>query len=399
MIKGTYCVLIDCSNIYKLKIMHYVMRLAFGDLKVSEEAKKYLQEVIDSNRVSGGLKVKRLEDSWGNLFDYKYNVAVSSGTTADIAACMTLYDTAGAKPNDEIIAPALAFAAVGNSIRAAGFIPKFVDVKRDTMSINADLIEEKITDKTRAIMVVHTMGKPCDMDKIVEIANKYGLKIIEDCCEAHGAKYKGQFIGTFGDVAAFSFYVAHIVSCGDGGMLSTNKKEIRDIVDSTKHHGRKPGSLYFDHQRYGLNFRMNDLTASIGIPEIERFQEIFDKRKENFNYLIEATKDLEDVAYFVQEESHEVVSPHAFSIILKNPKQDYNKLYSFLESNGIQCKRNFGSMPTQHDAFKYLGHKLGEFPEAEYVGNNGLHFGVHQFLKKEDLDFAVDKLHEYFENN
>ena len=372
------------------------MRIAFGDLRVSSEARKHIEDCLNTNRISGGNKTKLLEESWGELFGYKYNVAMSSGTTADMAALMTLYDTVNAIPGDEVIAPALAFAAAGNSIRAAGFVPKFVDIKRETMNINPELIEEKITPKTKAIMVVHTMGKPCEMDKIVGIADKYNLRIIEDCCESHGGKYKDKFLGTFGDAAAFSFYVAHIVSCGDGGMLSTNSEKVRDLADSVKHHGRKPGTLYFDHLRYGLNFRMNDLTASIGIPEIQNFRDIFNKRKDNLYYLTEKTKDLEDFAFFVKEEKHELVSPHAFSVTLKNPRDNYKELYQFLESEGIQCKRNFGSMPTQHGAFKYLGHKKGEFPEAEYVGDNGLHFGIHQFLAKDDLDYASKTLHKYF---
>ncbi|MCH8945305.1 MAG: DegT/DnrJ/EryC1/StrS family aminotransferase [Nanoarchaeota archaeon] len=373
------------------------MRIKFGDLRVSDDAKKYVNECLSSSMISGGRKVKQLEDSWGKLFGYKYNIAMSNGTDANKAALMTLYDLSNdVQPLDEIIAPALAFAAVGNSIRAAGFTPKFVDVKRDTMNIDPKLIEEKITDRTRAIMAVHTMGKPNDMQSIMDIAKRHDLRVIEDCCEAHGGQYNDQFVGTFGDAATFSFYVAHIVSCGDGGMLSTNYRETRDLVDSIKHHGRKPGSLYFDHQRYGLNFRMSDLTASIGLPEVGRFWEIFDKRKENLNYLTDATKDLEDIAYFVNEEEHEVVSPHAFSLTLRDSKYDYSKLYSFLQNNGIDCKRNFGSMPTQHQAFAYLGHKLGEFPEAEYVGDNGLHLGIHQFLSTADLDYISDKLHEYF---
>lgn len=378
------------------------MRIAFGNLKVSEESKKHLEDVVQTSMVSGGPKVKQLENDWGKLFGYPYNIAMCSGTAADMAACMTLYDIIDkkenglVKPGDDIIAPALAFAAVGNSIRAAGFNPVFVDVERETMDINPERIEEKITPKTRAIMAVHTMGKPCNMDNIKQISEKYNLKIIEDCCEAHGGRYKNNFIGTFGDMAAFSFYVAHIVSCGDGGMVSTNNKEVLDILDSVKHHGRRPGSLYFDHIRYGLNFRMNDLTASIGIPEIGKFWDIFNKRKDNFYYLTEKTKDLNEFAHFVKEESHEIVSPHAFSLILKDPKLDYSRLYSFLELKGIQCKRNFGSMPTQHKAFEYLGHKVGEFPEAEYVGNNGLHFGIHQYLFKDDLDYASEVLHEYF---
>tara|TARA_Y100000034_G_C6833939_1_gene376695 strand:+ start:113 stop:1237 length:1125 start_codon:yes stop_codon:yes gene_type:complete len=373
------------------------MKIEFGDLVISDDSKKLLEECLDSNWVSGGEKVKRFEDSWGNLFNYKHNISVSNGTDADVAACMTLYDF-GAKRGDEIIVPALAFAAVGNSILMAGFKPVFVDVDRETMNIDPSKIEEKINPKTKAIMPVHTMGRPCDMDKIMDISKKYNLFTIEDSCEAHGAKYKGKFVGNFGDVSTFSFFVAHVVSCGDGGMISTNRKDISDIVGSLKTHGREIGSEYFNHVRYASNFRMNVLPACIGIPEIENFWNVFDKRKKNLNYLLKETKDLEEYVFFNREEKHEVHSPHAFSTTFKDPKFDFKKFYNFLHKNSVRCKRNFGSMPTQHKAFEFLGHKLGEFPEAEYVGDNGLHFGIHQYLSSEDLDYVSDLLHEYFNN-
>ncbi len=370
-------------------------RISFGDFKVSGETRKHIAEVLDNNYISGGPKVREFETVWGNLFGYRHNIAVSNGTCADIASCLALYEF-GAERGDEIIAPACAFAAVGNSIMAAGFKPVFVDIDRRTMNINPSLIEPKITDRTRAIMAVHTMGKPCDMRALERIAKKHDLKVIEDCCEAHGAKYHGKFVGNLGDAAAFSFYVAHVISCCDGGIVSTNDDLIAYAVESTKFHGRRPGSLYFDHQRHGLNFRMNALTACVGLPELKNFQAIFDKRKKNLIYLMEGTKDLEDRVLLVKEEPHEVMSPHAFSMTLKDPDYNFKEFYDYLEANSIMCKRNFGSMPTQHAAFGYLGHKLGEFPEAEYMGDNGLHFGVHQYLGKNDLDYALEVVHNYF---
>jgi len=370
-------------------------KIKFGDLIINEKAKNLINKALDSNFVSGGHLIKELEKEWGRLFDYKYNVAVSNGTDADIAACMTLYDF-GAKRGDEIIAPALAFVAVGNSILAAGFKPVFVDIKRETLNIDPEKIEEKINSRTIAIMVVHTMGKPSEIDVIQKLAHKYNLKIIEDCCEAHGAKYKNKFVGQFGDVAGFSYYVAHVISGGDGGMCSTNDPKIYDVLRSLKNHGRKPDSLYFDHLRHGLNFRMNILPASIILGGIKNFWEVFNKRKKNLNYLLERTEKLRDFAFFNSEEPYEMTSAHAFSITLKNPKYDYKKLYKFLQDNSIECKRNFASMPTQHKAFEFLEHKLGEFPEAEYVGDNGLHFGIHQYLSKEDLDYVSKVLYEYF---
>lgn len=369
--------------------------IKFGDLVISEKSKKLIKKALDENWVSGGHLVAQLEKEWGKIFGYTYNVAMSNGADADTAMCLALYDF-GAKRGDEIIVPALAFASVGSSVLAAGFTPVFVDIERETLNINPQKIEEKITSKTVAILAVHTMGKPCDMDAMQAIAKKHRLKIIEDCCEAHGAQYKKKFVGQFGDAAAFSFYVAHVLAGGDGGMCSTNSPKTYEVLRSLKDHGRKPGSLYFDHVRNGSNFRMNILPAAVMLGEIKSFWKVFRKRKENLNYLLKKTKDLESAAFFNKEEAYEVTSPHAFSVTLKDPKYNYKKLYAFLEDNGVQCKRNFGSMPTQHKAFAFLGHKVGEFPEAEYVGSNGLHIGVHHHLSKEDLDYISDLLHVYF---
>ena len=268
--------------------------------------------------------------------------------------------------------------------------------EKETLNINPGKIEEKITPRTRAIMAVHTMGKPCEMDSIVDIARRNNLYVIEDSCEAHGAKFKGKYVGNWGDMATFSYYIAHLVCCGEGGMISTNNDMIAPILRSVRTHGRKDGDLYFNHVRLGHNAKMNDLEASIGLSEIDRFWWTFNKRKENLNRLIERTMDLKEYAYFNTENSYESVCPHGFSVTLKDPKYNLAKLSKFLEENSIKCKRNFGSMPTQHKAFEFLGYKLGDFPEAEYIGDNGLHFGVHQYLTIEDLDYASDVLHKYF---
>lgn len=371
------------------------MRIEFGDLKLDEKARENLLHCLATNWISGGPKVKKFEEEWGSLFGYKHNIAVYSGTGGDIGACMALYDL-GAQRGDEIIAPALAFAAVGEAILQAGFRPVFVDIEKHTLNIDPDKIEEKITSKTRAIIAVHTMGKPCKMDKIIEIAKKHKLFVIEDACEAHGAKYKGKFAGHWGDMAVFSFYIAHLVCCGEGGMISTNNDKIAELLRSIRTHGRKGAQLYFDHERLGTNLKMNDMEASIGLAEVAKFWNTFDTRKKNLIYLLYKVKDLEKYAWFNLEEKDDVICAHAFSVTLKDPKYNYKELYKFLEDNSIKCKRNFGSMPTQHKAFSFLGHKLGDFPDAEYVGDNGLHFGIHQFLSLDDLDYISEKLYEYF---
>lgn len=370
------------------------MRINFGDLKIGDIAKNRIKKAIDKNWVTEGENVKEFEEKFAKKFGYKHAIATSSGTDACIASLASLYDF-GAKRGDEVIVPATTFVATANAVLAAGFIPKFIDIELETLNIDPDKIEEKITGKTIAIMPVHLMGKPCKMDAILKIAEKYELRVIEDCCEAHGAKYKKKYVGTIGDMGAFSFYVAHIIVAGEGGMVVTNDDEIADVVRSVKTHGRPTGSNYFDFQRFGLNLRMNDLAAAIGIEGIELFDMNFKKRKENMYKLLEITKDLEDFLYFSKEEKHEIICPHAFPIILKDPKYDYKRFYKYLDSKGIQCKTLFASLPTQHKAFEFMKYKHGDFPIAEYVGKNGLHFGIHQYLKEDDLIYIKNTLNNY----
>lgn len=371
------------------------MRIMFGDLKIGDVARKYVQAALDRNWISEGENVKEFEQKFADKFGYKHAIATSSGTDADICCCAALYDF-GAKRGDEIIVPALCFVSCANSILAAGFIPKFVDIEVETLNIDPNKIEKAITKKTRGIMVVHTMGKPCEMDSIGQIAKAHNLMIIEDACEAHGATYKGRVVGSIGDMGAFSFYAAHLVVSGEGGTVVTNNDEIANVIRSVKSHGRPYGSIYFDFQRIGFNSRMNELTAAIGLEGLEYFNETFNKRKTNLYKLLKLTQELSDYFYFIREESFEKVCPHAFPIVLKDKKHDCTKLYQYLESKGIQCKTLFGSLPTQHKAFRFLNYKYGQFPASEYVGENGLHFGIHQYLNDNDLLYISDTLKGYF---
>jgi dTDP-4-amino-4,6-dideoxygalactose transaminase len=371
------------------------MRISFGDIKIGATARRYVQKALDKNWISEGENVSEFERNFAAKFGYKHAIATSSGTDADIVSCASLYDF-GAKRGDEIIVPALSFVSTGNSILAAGFIPRFVDINVETLNIDPACILKAVNKKTKAIMLVHTMGKPCEMDAIMEIARAHELKVIEDACEAHGATYKGKVVGSIGDLGTFSFYAAHVIVAGEGGMVVTNDDEMDKVVRSVKSHGRPFGSIYFDFQRIGFNSRMNELTAAIGLEGLEQFEESFKRRKEIVYKLLELTKELSEYLYFIKEENYETISPHAFPMVLKDKKRDRDKLYRYLESKGIQCKTLFGSLPTQHQAFKFLNYKKGQLPVSEYVGENGLHFGSHRYLTDDDLVFMADALKSYF---
>jgi dTDP-4-amino-4,6-dideoxygalactose transaminase len=188
----------------------------------------------------------------------------------------------------------------------------------------------------------------------------------------------------------------NVVVAGEGGMITTNNDELDKVARSVKSHGRPFSSIYFDFQRFGFNSRMNELTAAIGIEGIELFEKNFKKRKDNYYRLIEMTKGLDEYCYFLKEEPYEKLSPHAFPLVLREKKYDCEKLYKYLEGKGIQCKTLFGSLPTQHKAFSFMNHKAGDFPVSEYIGETGLHFGMHQYLTDDDLQFIGEALNDYF---
>lgn len=359
-------------------------RIEFGEVRLGEKALENLKHCCETNWISGGPKVKAFEEGWNNLFNYGDSVAVSSGTDAVINACLALYDF-GAKRGDEIIVPALSFIATSNAVRAAGFKPVFVDVDLRTLNIDEYKIKQHITSRTVAIIAVHTMGKMCKMDVICDIADDYDLKVIEDSAEAHGASYQGITVGKWGDASTYSFYTAHLVCCGEGGMVSCNTKRYADIIRSTRSHGRPHNSIYFDHIRTGINSKMNDLEASIGLEAIDVFWDTFNKRHDTMKRIREACKGFEGLAYFSEEDRGDINCPHGFSVTCKR-KGDINIIKSILDKYNIHHKRNFGCIPTQHKSFSDMGYILGDFPASEWIGDNGIHIGCHQYLTEENIE-------------
>jgi len=392
------------------------MKVPFGTMSVTEEAKELVSELMESGRLSSGKYVRQFEEEYSKLIGTKEAVAVSSGTDADILALAVLYDY-GAVRGDEIIIPSLSFVATGNAVLHAGFTPVFVDVELETFNINPDKIEEVITDKTRAIMPVHLMGKPAEMDKIMAIAKKHKLIVIEDAAEAHGSKYRGKNIGTIGDMAAYSLYVAHMISTIEGGVVTTDNPDYAEILRSLRSHGRScnckscvmnkgeiscakrfsaGNDIRFIFQRIGYSSKMNELEAAVGLGNIKAWPTYLARRRENFLYLSEKFKHFDPYLLTMHEEKHEIIGPHAFPIIVKKgSKFTRDQLVNYLSRNGIDSRNMFLSMPTQCLGFKFLGYKLGQFPVAEYIGKNGLHIGLHQDLDRKHMQYFIDVMEEF----
>lgn len=398
------------------------MKIPFGTMSITKKSKELINEILESKRVSSGKYVREFEKKFAKLVGTKEAVALSSGTDAVTLALAVLYDF-GAKRNDEIIVPALSFVATGNAVLQAGFKPVFVDIEKKTLNIDPKKIEQVITEKTRAIIAVHLMGKPADMDSIGNIAKKYNLFVIEDAAEAHGTVYKGKNVGTLGDMAAFSLYIAHMISTIEGGIVTTNKPEFAEILRSLRSHGRackcvqcvlntnsgycpkrfnnEYGSdIRFIFERIGYSAKMNEIEAAVGLGNIDIFSEILNKRRQNLTYLMSKFKKFKPLLVSITEGPNEKIGPHAFPVIIQENNNFFrDDLVLYMEKKGIDSRSLFLSMPTQCSGFKFLGYNLGEFPNAEYIGRNGLHIGIHQDIEKEDLDYFIETIEEFLSKN
>jgi dTDP-4-amino-4,6-dideoxygalactose transaminase len=367
-------------------------KVPFGTVSITSKAKALIDKAIESRWLTRGKYVKEFEEKFAALFGVKHGIAVSSGTDANAIACTVLYDF-GAKRADEIIVPALSFVATGNAVLQAGFTPVFVDVAGETLNIDPKKIEEAITPKTRAIMPVHLMGKPAAMDEIMSIAKEHKLYVIEDAAEAHGAQYKGKKIGAIGDMACFSLYAAHIVTTIEGGMIITNNEKMAQAARSLRNHGIE-GKFQF--KRIGFSAKMNEIEAAVGLGNIEIFHDILEKRRINVRHLIKAFARFDKYFWYLKEESHEVLGPHAFSIILK-PGLNFTKdeFVTYLEKQGVDSRNLFYSIPTQTDSYQFMGHKLGDFPQAEYASDHGTHIGCHQDIDISQCDYVIDVVSQF----
>jgi dTDP-4-amino-4,6-dideoxygalactose transaminase len=387
------------------------MRIPFGTMMVTAKARELINEALDSGRLSSGKYVREFEKKFAELVGAKEAVALSSGTDADALALAVLHDF-GARRGDEVIVPALSFVATGNAVLQAGFKPVFVDIDKKTFNIDPDKIEAAITERTTAIMPVHLMGKPAEMDSINRLAKKHGLFVVEDAAEAHGAEYRGRKVGTLGDMAAYSLYVAHIISTVEGGIVTTDNEDFAEVLRSLRSHGRackckscvlNKSSAYcekrfkyqrdirFFFERIGYSTKMNELEAAVGLGALDVYDDILRRRRENLLRMMADFKKFSPYLETFEELPYEKIGPHAFPFFVdEDAGFSRDELTVYLEKEGIDTRDLFSSMPTQCPGFDFLGHKPGDFPNAEFIGENGIHIGVHQDIGIEDIDYFMN---------
>lgn len=352
-------------------------------------------ETVKSGWVSAGAKCEELENQFKGLWHVKHAVAVSNCTVALHMACIL----AGFMPGDEVLCPSLTFAASANCIRYVGAKPVFCDlVSLEDMTINPEEIEKKITSKTKGIVVVHFAGFPCDMDRIMEIAKKHNLKVIEDACHGPLSEYKGRKLGTIGDFGCFSFFSNKNISTGEGGMLITNNDEYAARAKLIRSHGMTTMSFQrasghatsYDIVDLGYNFRFDDIRASIALEQLKKLPADYKRRAEVRARFVRNLKDCDKIAIPFKDNT-EYVSNYILPVILRESNKDYrDQIRTKLAEKGIQTSVHY---PAIHlfSVFKEEGVSL---PITEYISDNEITLPMYARLKDEQVDFICEALKE-----
>lgn len=348
-----------------------------------------MMEALESGIIGSGKYINEFEKEFANWLGVKHAIAVSSGTMADACALAAIKQLGGGG-RDEIIVPALTFIAQINAIWYSHLKPVFIDVDKD-FNIDVQKIEEKITNKTLAIMPTHLLGRPAHMREIKALARWHNLFVIEDACEALGSRYYNAKVGTIGDAGCFSFYVSHSISTGEGGIVVTYNDKIADLVRSLRNHGRKSDAceekFLFPH--IGFSAKMNSMEAIIGLgimPELSSYIESRHKNGLVMNNLVKNS--------WLREEDHEYIIPHSYPIMVESHEKRQKLLVDLPQKYGIEVRQIFYSIPTQSEAYTFLGEKLGSYPVAEDIGLRGLYVPCHQNVKHEELEYMARILNE-----
>jgi perosamine synthetase len=342
-------------------------------------------ETMKSGWVSQGEKVERFEESFAEYCGVKYGVAVSTGT----AALHTALAALDIEEGDEIITTPLSCVATTNPILYLKAKPVFVDVDPTTLNIDASLIEEKITPKTKAILPVHLFGHPVDFDPILKIAEKHDLNIIEDASQAHGARYKGKKVGQFGQISCFSFYADKMITTVEGGMALTNEKELAEKMRLLRSFGMSKQRKFY-HPVLGYNYKMSDIHAAIGLVQLRKLDEYIQKRRKNINYLKEQV-DNPDLKLPSEQE-------YAFDVyyvchILAQNRRNRDRVVQHLEKNGIETRPLLSFIPEQppYAEFRY---DLNEFARAGEAHQKGFYVSNSPLLSEEQLDYLASALNK-----
>ena len=396
-----------------------------GKVIDSLEIKNMVEASLDGWLTTGRFN-SLFQKQLAEFLNIKSLITVNSGSSANLIAFSTLTSPKlkerAIKKGDEVITVAASFPTTVNPIVQFGAIPVFIDIKVPTYNINENLVEEAITEKTKAIMIAHTLGNPFNVKKIKEICEKYNLWLIEDTCDALGSKFNNQFVGTFGDIATLSFYPAHHITMGEGGAVFTNSIKLKRIAESFRDWGRdcycEPGKdntcnkrfewqlgdlpFGYDHKytysHMGYNMKITDMQAACGVAQLNKLDNFINLRKKNFKFLYENLKILDEFLLLPETEINSDPSWFGFPLSLKkNKKFNRNDLINHLNEKKIGTRLLFAGNIIKQPYMKDLNFKVsGDLKNTDFVMENTFWIGLYPGLTLQHLEYVISELKIYF---
>lgn len=347
--------------------------------------RRYVLECLDSTWISSkGRFIRDFESSFARSIGVEHAVAVCNGTIALHLALLAL----GLGPGQEVIVPTFTFVASVNSISYTGARPVFVDSVPDTWQMDPAEVKKKITPRTRAIMAVHLYGHPCPLDALAEIADENRFRLIEDCAEAFGSKFAGRPVGSFGHIAAFSFFGNKTITTGEGGMVVTNDRALYETASHLKGQGLVAGREYW-HDVVGYNYRMTNICAAIGLAQLERCNEFIAKKRQIAEWYKEF---LRGAPIVFQKEGKDIVHSYWMVTILAEDQTQRDGLRSFLVQAGIETRPTF--FPA-HTMPMYL-EKNSSYPVAEDLSRRGINLPSWPGLTRDDIRAVSETILKYW---
>lgn len=378
--------------------------------------------------LTAGKFAKQFETEFAKFLGVKHCILTNSGSSANLLAisALTSPKLGGKmlKPGDEIITTACAFPTTVNPIVQNNLIPVFIDVDVGTYNIQADRIEEALSDRTRAIFIAHTLGNPFDMDNVLEICKKYNIWLIEDNCDALGSKYKGKYTGGFGHISTFSFYPSHHITMGEGGALVTNDAQLKRLIESFRDWGRdcwcEPGHdntcckrfgwqlgnmpFGYDHKyiysHIGYNLKVTDMQAALGVAQLKKLPGFIKARKRNWGLLYEGLKKYED--YFILPNATDKSDPSWFGFLLtvkENAPFSRNEITNYLEENKIATRLLFSGNIIRHPSFENVKYRsYDNLKNTDFIMNNTFWIGVYPGLTNDMINYILAKFDEFLGN-
>ncbi|MDD4271848.1 MAG: DegT/DnrJ/EryC1/StrS family aminotransferase [Patescibacteria group bacterium] len=357
------------------------MKIKLCDVSLKKEERRAVDRVLASGKLAQGKVAEDFEKKFAKFIGTKYACAASNGTAALELALLAL----GVGPGDEVITTPFSFIATANAILYTGARPVFVDVLEDTFNINPELIEKKITSKTKAIMPVHLYGLPANMDRIMEIAKRRGLAVVEDACQAHGAEMNGKKAGSIGAAGCFSFYPTKNMTTGEGGMITTNDAKLAEKIRLLRNHGMR---VRYQHEIIGYNLRMTDIAAAIGLEQLKKLPGFNRKRTANAAFLSSRLKLIEGITVPTVSKNYKPAW-HQFTVRVGSK---YNlsreKLMKKLALKNIETALYYPVPIHLQPAYKNLGY-VDSLPVAERLANEILSLPVQPNLTVNQLKYII----------